>query len=441
MTPSFATINGSASREVRTQRRLLEEFTRVRRQSLAIAEPLSGEDQTVQSMPDASPTKWHLAHTTWFFEAFILKPGAPKYRVFNEAFFYLFNSYYEALGPRHSRPHRGMLTRPSIEDVRAYRAYVDEQIARYVEQAEEPERETIEPLLILGLNHEQQHQELMLSDVLHLFSCNPLRPAYRTRSASRHPHGATAATWYTFAGGITEVGHQGDTFSFDNEGPRHVVVVNPFRLASRLVTNGEWKAFMADGGYQRPELWMSDGWSALQDELWHMPLYWRPSEGSEFQTLTLNGEQHVDDAAPICHISYYEADAFARWAGKRLPSEFEWEVAARDVRPVGNTLGSGALCPQPANAQPAPGRQADECPAQLFGDVWEWTASPYVAYPGYRPAAGALGEYNGKFMCNQMVMRGGSCVTPDGHIRATYRNFFYPHQRWQFSGLRLAEDA
>jgi len=441
MTPSLATIHRSAARNLSDHRRVLEDFARIRRQSVVIAEPLLAEDQTVQSMPDASPTKWHLAHTTWFFEAFILKPYAPNYGVFSDSFFYLFNSYYEAMGPRHARPQRGMLTRPSLDDVHAYRTYVDEQLTLYVEQAEGPEWAQLEPLLVLGLNHEQQHQELMLTDILHLFSCTPLRPAYRTPSTSLLSAAAPAVTWHPYEGGLAEVGHPGDTFSFDNETPRHTVVVNPFRLASRLVTNGEWKAFMADGGYRRPELWMSDGWSVVQQEEWQMPLYWRSCEDGEFETLTLNGVQHVADGTPVCHISCYEADAFARWAGKRLPSEFEWELAARGVRPFGNTLGSGALCPLPASASLTQGSQGDEGPAQLFGDVWEWTGSPYVAYPGYRPAAGAIGEYNGKFMCNQMVLRGGSCVTPDGHIRATYRNFFYPHQRWQFSGLRLAEDA
>lgn len=417
-----------------------ELYYRTRGDTRTIAAPLSAEDQAVQSMPDASPTKWHLAHTTWFFETFLLAPYMPGYRHFDPRYGYLFNSYYESVGARHPRPERGLLTRPSTADVDRYRAHVDHAMddlfaAWQRSDASDP----LPPFLVsLGINHEQQHQELMLTDILHAFSCNPLKPAYRADLVwPNEPVDGARATrsgWHVYPAGVYEVGHAAQGFAFDNEGPRHRVYLRSFRIATTLVTNGDWLAFIEDGGYRRPELWLSDGWAALQAERWEAPLYWC-SEAGERLAMTFGGMQRIDLGAPVCHVNYYEADAFARWAGKRLPTEAEWELAARDLPPQGNTLGTDALRPLPAAADDSGG------PRQIFGDVWEWTSSPYAPYPGYRPIAGAIGEYNGKFMCNQMVLRGGSCVTPDGHVRASYRNFFYPHQRWQFSGLRLAEDA
>jgi ergothioneine biosynthesis protein EgtB len=415
------------------QSSLQESFIRTRATTEAIAAPLSAEDQAVQSMPDASPAKWHLAHTTWFFETFLLAPFQPGYRRFDERYAYLFNSYYDSVGSRHPRPQRGVLTRPSAAEVRRYRAYVDEAMSDLLSRSERSDPQ-IAYLVELGINHEQQHQELMLTDILHAFACNPLHPAYHPSEPIVARSAASDREWFAHPAGLYDVGHGGAAFAFDNEGPRHRVFLRPFKLAARPVSNGDWQAFVEDSGYCRPELWLSDGWAAAQSEGWSAPLYWRAEEGSAL-TMTLAGPQPVDPAAPVCHVSYYEADAYARWAGKRLPTEAEWEIAARGLPPQGNTLGTGALRPLPA----ADGAGA-AAPSQMFGDVWEWTSSPYTPYPGYRPPAGAIGEYNGKFMCNQMVLRGGSCVTPDGHVRATYRNFFYPHQRWQFSGVRLAED-
>ena len=419
---------------------LYKRFRRTRAESSAIAAPLSAEDQTVQSMPDASPTKWHLAHTTWFFESFLLEPHVSGYRHFDSRYAYLFNSYYESVGPRHPRPRRGLLTRPSAADVGRYRAHVDHAMDDLFAASRGSHASDRAFILDLGINHEQQHQELMLTDILHAFSCNPLEPAYKPASHApippAHSPRQVRQGWHVYPGGMYEIGHSGDAFAFDNEAPRHRVYLGSFRLAAKLVTNAEWQEFIGDGGYRRPELWLSDGWATAQAEGWQAPLYWTENAG-ETLTMTLAGRQPIDPAAPVCHVSYYEADAFARWTGKRLPTEAEWEIAARAVPPRGNTLGSGALRPLPYS----PEDPSSSGPRQMFGDVWEWTSSPYVPYPGYRAPAGAIGEYNGKFMCNQIVLRGGSCVTPDGHVRASYRNFFYPHQRWQFAGLRLAEDA
>jgi ergothioneine biosynthesis protein EgtB len=416
--------------DARDNRHLVGKYREVRCLSERLAEPLSPEDCVVQSMPDASPVKWHLAHTTWFFETFLLAPNLHNYQLFDPAYNYLFNSYYNAIGERHPRPQRGVLTRPSLEEVLRYRAYVDEQIVALLESgANAP----IGDLITLGLNHEQQHQELILTDIKHALSCNPLRPAYRSGVAKQQP--ATEIPrlhWLDFGGGVRSIGHASQSFAFDNESPRHQVLLQPFRLASRPVTNFEYRTFMADGGYRRPELWLSDGWAACRERAWEAPLYWIADDGF-WHHFTLDGMKPVDPAAAVCHLSYYEADAFARWAGARLPTEAEWEIAAADVPVEGNLLDCNRLHPVAASG--------DGALTQLFGDVWEWTASPYVAYPGYRPAAGALGEYNGKFMCNQFVLRGGSCATPRDHVRATYRNFFPPDARWQFSGLRLARDA
>ncbi|HZJ13347.1 MAG TPA: ergothioneine biosynthesis protein EgtB [Methyloceanibacter sp.] len=397
--------------------------------STALAAPLSDEDQVVQAMDDASPTKWHLAHTTWFFEAFLLKRFLAGYRVFDERFEYCFNSYYESVGPRHPRLKRGLLTRPSAEDVRAYRAFVDAALGRLFDRAPTPESAE---LIELGINHEQQHQELLLTDVLSLFAAGPLKPPYREAGPGVRAGEAAPLEWISFDGGIFEVGHEGPGFAYDNEGPRHEALIRPFSLARRCVTTAEWLEFIADGGYATPTLWLADGWNTVKSQRWRGPLYFEEADRGTMQ-MSLLGFRPIDPAAPVTHVSYYEADAFARWAGYRLPTEFEWEVAAASVPVEGRTLGAAYLRPMPS--KPGPGLQ------QMFGDVWEWTGSAYLPYPGFKAAPGAVGEYNGKFMCNQFVLRGGSCVTPEGHVRRTYRNFFYPHQRWQFTGLRLAQDA
>lgn len=409
-----------------------------RKLSLELARPLSAEDMTVQAMPDASPTKWHLAHVTWFFETFVLKPHLPNYRLFDETFNYCFNSYYESQGARHPRPARGLLTRPSAGLVLDYRAHVDEELERLVRRGLEPDSEPAR-LIEIGINHEQQHQELLLSDILALFAVNPLRPAYRPRprlaeGGARASRSSDELDWIDYRGGVFEVGHDGRGYAWDNETPRHEALVRPFRIADRLVTNGEWLAFMADDGYRTASLWLADGWATVNREGWQSPLYWEQRDG-DWLMMTLDGLIPIEREAPVCHVSYFEADAFARWAGNRLPTEFEWEIAVAGLAVIGNTLGTRALRPLPA----PPGTQ--DTPRQMFGDVWEWTQSAYSPYPGYRPPQGAIGEYNGKFMVSQQVLRGASCATPDGHSRATYRNFFYPHQRWLFGGVRLAADA
>jgi ergothioneine biosynthesis protein EgtB len=417
---------------------LVQRVAETRQLSLTLAEPLSAEDQVVQPMDDASPTKWHLAHTTWFFETFVLIPHLPDYRALDERFAFCFNSYYEAAGPRQPRPQRGLMTRPSRDEVASYRAHVDAGLEAIFARGIAAREPRVAELIELGINHEQQHQELILTDILALFAAQPLRPAYRPA-----PPGVAAAAasaertlrWIEFAGGIRRIGHEGGSFHFDNERPRHEALLQDHRLASRLVTNAEWLEFMADDGYATPAHWLSDGWGAVKAKGWVAPGYWEGEPGA-WRQMTLGGLVPIDPAAPVSHVSYFEADAFARWAGKRLPTEFEWEAAAAGQPVRGNLLASGALRPLPAPAVAA----ADSC-AQMFGDVWEWTQSAYSAYPGFRAGPGALGEYNGKFMCGQYVLRGASCVTPEGHSRASYRNFFYPHQRWQFTGVRLAEDA
>jgi ergothioneine biosynthesis protein EgtB len=409
-------------------------FAAVRQASDALAADLTAEDQSIQSVPDVSPTKWHLAHTSWFFETFLVARFDPDYRPFDPAFAYLFNSYYEAAGPRHPRPERGLLSRPSVEAVRAYRAHVDTAMARWIEGAGAAVWREAAPLVELGLNHEQQHQELILMDIKHVFSINPLLPVYRT-AALPPPAPEKALAWIDHAGGLAEIGHDGPGFAFDSETPRHKVWLEPFRLAARPVSCGEWLQFIAEDGYRRPEFWLSDGWATVCHQGWEAPLYWRRPDGA-WRAFTLSGERPLDPGEPVCHVSFYEADAYAKWAGKRLPTEAEWEVAAADLPVVGNFADSGRLHPSPDLAAAPAGR-----PAQMFGDVWEWTASPYTPYPRFRAAAGAIGEYNGKFMCNQMVLRGGAAVTPPGHLRATYRNFFPPSARWAFAGLRLAEDV
>jgi ergothioneine biosynthesis protein EgtB len=410
----------------------LARFEKNRRESEALAGGLTPEDQSIQSMPDVSPTKWHLAHTAWFFETFVLVPFDPRYRLFDPAFGYLFNSYYEAVGPRHPRPRRGLLSRPTVSEISAYRDHVAAGIAEFCGRAAEAVWRKARPLIELGVQHEQQHQELILMDIKHVFSVNPLLPAYRTAAPARRV-AATALKWLEFGGGLHEIGFVGEGFAFDNEGPRHKVWLEPYRLASRLSTCGEYLEFMADSGYSRPEFWLSDGWATRQAEGWQAPLYWRHEDG-HWSLFTLCGERALDPAEPVCHLSFYEADAFAKWAGKRLPTEAEWEVAAREAPLSGNLADRRAYHPRAAE----PGGPHL---SQMIGDVWEWTASPYTPYPRFRAGNGAVGEYNGKFMCNQMVLRGGAAVTPAGHIRASYRNFFPPSARWAFAGLRLAEDG
>lgn len=424
-------VNAPANPDDQLRDRLLQ----TRRLSRQISEPLSEEEQIVQAMDDASPTKWHLAHTTWFFEEIVLKPHDPEYRIFDERFSYCFNSYYETVGPRQPRPKRSLLTRPDNAEVMAYRAHVDDALDTFLSRSDaKPPARALE-LIELGINHEQQHQELILTDCLAAFAGNPLRPAYQEPEevAPGEIGKAMPLSWVGFEGGIFPVGDDGSGFSYDNENPRHDQLIRPFRLADRLVTNGEWLQFMADKGYETPTLWLSDGWATVQNEGWKAPLYWE-KRGGAWQQMGLRGLLPVDPSRPVCHVSYYEADAFARWAGKRLPTEFEWEIAAAGTALEGNLLQSGDLRPKPA-------RSDDSAVKQMIGDVWEWTGSTYLPYPGYRPPAGAIGEYNGKFMCNQFVLKGASCVTPPGHIRRSYRNFFYPHQRWQFTGLRLADDG
>jgi ergothioneine biosynthesis protein EgtB len=411
-------------------RELAVRFARVRRFTEDLARPLSPEDCCLQSMPDTSPTKWHLAHTAWFFEALVLGPaGEPP---FDPAFGYLFNSYYESIGPRHARPRRGMLSRPSLAEVLAYRADVDRRVLALLARSAEPQ---VRSLVDLGLHHEQQHQELILTDIKHALGESPLRPAYRSSAPPREPIAPSSAQlgWIDHPGGVFAIGHAGPGFCFDNEEPRHKVHLEPFSLADRLVTAGEVMDFIADRGYARPELWLSDGWAAACAGGWEAPPHWDLGEGAP-RLFSLDGLRPIDPCEPACHLSFYEADAFARWAGARLPTEAEWEVVAASAPLRGNFVESGRL-------HPAPAPPRDGAPRQLFGDVWEWTASAYLPYPGYRPWEGTVGEYNGKFMSGQMVLRGGSCATPETHARATYRNFFPPGARWQWSGLRLARDG
>jgi ergothioneine biosynthesis protein EgtB len=420
--PETAPVNPSALD-------LLDRYRQIRGVTEALCAPLSAEDCVVQSMPDASPAKWHLAHTSWFFETFVLTPTMPGYEIFNDRFGYLFNSYYNAIGERVARPHRGLLSRPTLNEVYAYRRHIDNHLSDLLTGRGKGEN-GLHALIVLGLNHEQQHQELILTDIKHLFGTSPVHPAYRAATASTVSHKVVPMSWIHFDEDLHWIGHQGEGFAYDNESPRHRALVEAFQLASRLVNNSEYLEFIEDGGYGRPELWLSDGWNARCTEGWLSPLYWE-QRGSAWQIITLEGLRPLDRLEPVCHVSYYEADAYARWAGARLPTEPEWEVAAVGLPIAGNFLENDHLHPLASASAEA---------TQMFGDVWEWTGSPYTPYPGYQPATGALGEYNGKFMCNQMILRGGSCATPRSHIRPTYRNFFPPEARWQFSGIRLARD-
>lgn len=408
---------------------VLELFDGVRALSERLVEPLSEEDACVQSMPDASPAKWHLAHVTWFFETFVLERHEAAFRPYHPEFRYLFNSYYNGIGEQYPRPDRGLITRPGLGEVLDYRHSVDARMRALVAAAEPALLATIE----LGLHHEQQHQELLLMDVKHLLSRNPMFPPYRHCTAADETP-ARPLAWQDFEGGLVEIGHGPFAFRYDNETPRHKVWLEPYALASRPVTNGEYLEFIEDGAYATPTLWLADGWACVREHAWQAPAYWH-REDDTWHEFTLGGLEPLDLAAPVCHVSHYEADAYAQWAGARLPSEFEWEAAAAPLPVTGNFMDTGCLHPRAAGAPAADPLE------QVFGDVWEWTRSAYTPYPGFRAAEGAVGEYNGKFMSNQLVLKGGCCVTPPEHTRASYRNFFYPHQRWQFSGLRLARDA
>ncbi len=419
--------------EIDPRQALRDAYRRVRALSERLCEPLEVEDYMLQTAVEASPPKWHLAHVSWFFETFLLVPFLPGYRSFHPRFDYLFNSYYEQLGTGYwPRPKRGLLSRPTVAEVYAYRHHVDEGMDALLTKAADAQWPTIAERLGIGLNHEQQHQELLVTDIKYNLAYNPLRPAYR-EDLPRNPLQAPGDLGFTaFAGGIVEIGAAADGgFAYDNEYPRHETLLRPFRLANRLVTNAEYLAFVEAGGYQDVALWLSDGWSTVRSEGWQAPLYWEQIDGA-WHEMTFGGLRPLNPAEPVCHISYYEADAFARFAGKRLPTEAEWEHAAAGVPVDGNFVDDGRFHPRPADGDGL---------SQLFGDCWEWTSSAYLPYPGYRAVDGALGEYNGKFMCGQMVLRGGSCATTRDHCRASYRNFFYPHERWQMKGIRLAEDA
>jgi ergothioneine biosynthesis protein EgtB len=411
--------------------RLAARFRQVRALTESLCAPLCVEDYGVQSIPEASPAKWHLAHTTWFFETFVLANSLDGYQLFHPAFRYLFNSYYEAVGERWPKAQRGLLSRPTVAEIYQYRDHVNANVASLVDHLDAALPCKLADAIVLGLHHEQQHQELLLTDIKHAFASNPMRPVYR-ESAPRAETSVAPLAWIPQPSGVRRIGHNGEGFAFDNEAPAHQTYLNAFAIADRLATNEEYLAFMEDGGYERPDLWLSDGWQARNRQGWTSPLYWE-RDANCWHTMTFSGMQRVNGAEPVCHLSFYEADAFARWSGARLPTEAEWEVVTTKVPVAGILLGSGHLHPVPATKTNGA--------SQLFGDVWEWTNSAYLPYPGYRPTAGALGEYNGKFMCNQMVLRGGSCVTPNDHIRASYRNFFPPETRWQFTGVRLTRDA
>ena len=412
---------------------LLKSYKKVRSFSHKLAKPLSKEDYVVQSMPDVSPTKWHLAHTSWFFEAFVLSKTINKYRSLHPQYNFLFNSYYIQVGDRHSRPKRGLISRPTVDEVFEYREYVDKNMLRLFKNIDDKKFKKIAEVIEIGIHHEQQHQELIVTDIKHVLSENPLFPTYKKSIESKNAKSSARLNWVDFEGGIHTIGNEGDKFGYDNEFPVHKTYIEPFSLASRLVTNGEYMEFINSGGYSKPELWLSDGWNTVSSNSWDSPLYWIKN-GSNWDQFTLGGLKKIEMNQPVCHLSFYEAEAFSRWAGSRLPSEFEWEIASQEQKIEGNFADNG-------NFHPASIKNGNGELSQMYGDVWEWTRSPYTPYPGYKAPPGALGEYNGKFMCNQMVLRGGSCATSKSHIRNSYRNFFPPGSRWQFMGLRLAKDA
>jgi len=423
--------NSSAMLRAESPNVLLARYRSVRARSEALCQPLQSDDFNLQAMPDASPPKWHLAHTTWFFETFVLAQFAKNYRPYNAHFAALFNSYYNALAAApYPRPQRGLLSRPTVAEVFAYRSAIDAELTALLER-DSAQSAAIAALVELGLHHEQQHQELLLTDLKYAFSLNPLLPCYSPRPARALRHRAAAMNWVAFDAGLCDIGAARDRFAFDNEMPRHRQYLHAYVLADRPITNGEYLEFIEDGGYARAQWWLADGWRQCAQAQWQAPLYWQRRDGEWF-VFTLHGKAPLERGEPVCHVSYYEADAYARWAGARLPTEFEWENAARAQRVEGHFIEDGVLHPR------APAQRDEASLRQLFGDVWEWTGSAYLPYPGYAPARGAVGEYNGKFMCNQMVLRGGSCVSAPEHLRASYRNFFYPADRWQFSGIRLA---
>ncbi|MGD8569044.1 MAG: ergothioneine biosynthesis protein EgtB [Gammaproteobacteria bacterium] len=430
------TVTGNMAQVLQQEKRdsLAEEYLRVRSQTETLCQPLETDDYATQTMADVSPTKWHIAHVSWFFETFLLTPYLKNYKPFHPQYAHLFNSYYETVGTFHPRPQRGLLNRPTVKEIFQYRRHVDNHMQELLNQGSHADRADIQLRTRVGLNHEQQHQELMLTDIKHVFANNPLKPAYHNINLSRRQQ-SSPLDWLHHDGGLVETGYNGSGFCYDNELPVHKSYLEPFKVATRLVTNGEFMEFMKDNGYQRADLWLSDAWSTVQKSQWRAPLYWQNID-NEWWHMTLAGMQPVDKHAPVCHVSFFEADAFARWAGKRLPSEAEWEIIAKEQSIAGNLREKGILHPMAT-------RLSDNTQSlqQMYGDVWEWTLSPYSPYPRFQPLPGSLGEYNGKFMCSQFVLRGGSCVTPQDHIRASYRNFFYPADRWQFSGLRLADDA
>ena len=410
---------------------LLSSYKKVRAFSHKLAKPLSTEDYVVQSMPDVSPTKWHLAHTSWFFEAFVLSKSIKKYKSLHPQYNFLFNSYYVQVGERHSRPKRGLISRPTVDEVYEYRNYVDKNMLKLFKTLDDKKFAKIAEVIEIGIHHEQQHQELIVTDIKHVLSENPLFPVYKKSPENKKK--APKHSWIDFDGGIRSIGNEGESWGYDNEFPLHNAYVEPFSLGSRLVTNGEYSEFINDDGYSKPELWLSDGWNTASSNNWIAPLYWI-KDGSAWKQFSLGGLQKIDPEQPVCHLSFYEAEAFSRWAGARLPSEFEWEIASEGRKIEGNFVDNGKFHPSAA-------LNANGDLSQMYGDVWEWTRSPYSPYPGYNPPPGALGEYNGKFMCNQFVLRGGSCATSKSHIRSSYRNFFPPDARWQFMGLRLAKDG
>jgi ergothioneine biosynthesis protein EgtB len=428
-------INNSASEDLQETsfQNLLVRYMEVRKQTEYLCEPLKIEDYLIQTMANVSPTKWHLAHTSWFYETFILSNFIKDYKSYHPKFAYLFNSYYVQAGERHCRPKRGLISRPTVQEVYEYRHYIDEQMSTLLEFPPDNDLNRLYEVTEIGLNHEQQHQELMVTDIKHVFSMNPLYPAYRHREVTLSTD-IPALHWVDFDGGLMKIGHDSDGFCFDNELPRHNTYIHSFQLANRLITNAEYLEFMNDGGYERPEIWLSDGWNIVESQNWNSPYYWEKRD-DEWWMITLQGPRKVNPAEPVCHISHYEADAFARWSNARLATEAEWEIASQHIPVEGNLAESENYHPVPLTEQ-----GNSKTLYQMHGDVWEWTQSAYLPYPGYQPPPGALGEYNGKFMANQIVLKGGSCATPNSHIRKSYRNFFHPDTRWQFTGIRLAHD-